>query len=91
MEDLYKKARKDILEVSSEISQCQRRMADMFRNNNLSAFRQTKARLIWLEEEKNRVMSNGQEQRFAMRHSPENIHQFIDLIGFTKEEAVEIT
>lgn len=26
-----------------------------------------------------------------MRHSPETIHQFIDLIGFTKEEAVEIT
>jgi hypothetical protein len=34
-------------------------MAEMFKKNNLSALRQTKARLVWLEEEKNRVLSNG--------------------------------
>jgi len=26
-----------------------------------------------------------------LRHTPENIHNFIDLIGFRKDEAIEIT
>ena len=50
-----------------------------------------KRKLDKLIEDEAKIRSNGQEQKFALRHTPTEIHNFIDLIGYTKKEALEIT
>lgn len=54
-------------------------------------FRARKIKLDKLLEIEHKIRSSGQEKKFAMRHTPEEIHNFIDLIGYYKNEALEIT
>ena len=42
-------------------------------------------------EDEYKIKSKNSEQKFAMRHDIENIHNCIDLIGYTAKEAVELT
>ncbi len=57
----------------------------------MAMFTKCKKLLDNLIEIEAKIRSNGLEQKMAHRHSEETIHNFIDLIGYTKREALDIT
>ena len=57
----------------------------------MAMFNKYKKQLDRLLEVEAKIRSNGLEQKMAHRHTEETIHNFIDLIGSTKQEALDIT
>jgi hypothetical protein len=57
----------------------------------MAMFKRFKKQLDNLIEIEAKIRSNGLEQKMAHRHNEETIHNFIDLIGYTKQEALDIT
>jgi DNA-nicking Smr family endonuclease len=58
---------------------------------DFSRFRELKKLLDQLELERYKIKSTSTEVKFAIRHSEDVIHEFIDLIGYTVHEAIELT
>ena len=50
-----------------------------------------KVHLHRMEEERVKVRSASVEQKFSVRHSEDVIHEYIDLIGYNKKEAIDLT
>jgi hypothetical protein len=61
------------------------------KSGNHAGFRSLKIKLDSLMEKEHKVKSSCREQKFAMRHDIETIHNCIDLIGYSGREAVDIT
>lgn len=66
-------------------------MKKMHSIHDYKSYMKNKGSLDLLEEARAKVISAGQEQKFSMRHTPENIHNFIDLIGYSQQEAITLT
>ena len=66
-------------------------MKNFYNLKDFDEFKRLKRRIDELEEARAKVISAGQEQKFSLRHTAENIHNFIDLIGYNQQEALTIT
>ena len=91
MQDAFNSEKSQLKEVSTEIKDVRQKMNTAHKNGDTALFRTLKKRLDSLMEEEYKVQSSCREEKFALRHTHESIHNFIDLIGYTGKEAVEIT
>ena len=91
MQDVFEEEQGNINALKPEIRAMRQEMFKAQKNKDLTVFRDRKIKLDLLLEKEQKIRSNGQEQKFAKRHTPEQIHNFIDLIGYNRREALEIT
>lgn len=91
MQECFNEEKDKVDEIKIAIRQMREAMFAAQKIGDQQIFKDRKIKLDRLLEEEARVKSNGQEQKFALRHTPEEVHNFIDLIGYTKNEAIEIT
>lgn len=78
-------------EIKKKIRDRRQEMFTAQKAKDMQKFKEIKLILDRLIEQESKIRFNGQEQKFALRHTPEQIHNFIDLIGYTQKEALEIT
>ncbi len=83
MQPIYDQTSKEVKQIDNDIRETRFHMKNNYKND-FGLFKKLKGRIDELEEARAKVISAGQEQKFSLRHTAENIHNFIDLIGYNQ-------